>query len=390
VAWLALALAYAQATPLWQAPDEPAHYNYVAYLAEHGQLPVLQQGDYPAGRIPIGPQVRPSDISEFRYESHQPPLFYALGALAYKVDPAPFALRVLSALLGAALLPLAFLIGREALPGRTWLWLGIAALVGFVPMQLFIAGAIENDTLAELVLSLLLLACLRRWRPALVGLLLGLALLTKLTIYLPALALAGYYLWQERGKGGLQVAGVTVVLAGWWFGRNALVYGWLDPAAQLRQAQVAGSQTQTGLFGAGQLWTFAATSFHSFWGKFGWMSIPLPERDYLALIALTAACAAGWVILLVSHRSAAVKGAAALWISFGGVLAGDLIYNLKFLQPQGRYLFPALAPIAIFFVCGFAALFPKRVQPHAVAALSVALVLYSGFVLRRELIPAFG
>ncbi|HLG73437.1 MAG TPA: hypothetical protein VK009_23705 [Chloroflexota bacterium] len=420
VAWLALALAFARATPLWQAPDEPAHYNYVVYLAQHGQLPVLQEGDYPAGRIPIGPEVRPADVSTFRYESHQPPLFYALGALAYKLHPTPFALRALSALLGAALLPVVFLIGREALPGRPWLQLGLVAFAGFVPMQLFIAGAIENDTLAELVLSLLLLGCLWRWRPAAIGLLFGLALLTKVTIYLPAFALVAYYVWREwrasalvmtnavrhprPGHGFLASLGMTkalgtcaegavaaVIVCGWWFVRNGFVYGWLDAltAVQVRQAQVAGSQTQTGLFGPGQLWTFVATSFHSFWGQFGWMSIPLPERDYRVLIILTLACGVGWLVVTFRKSSMGVKGQALLWLTFGGVLAGDLIYNLKFLQPQGRYLFPALAPIAVFYVCGFAGLFPKRMQPHAVAALSMALVLYSAVVLQRELIPAF-
>jgi len=152
---------------------------------------------------------------------------------------------------------------------------------------------------------------------------------------------------------------------------------------------VAGSQTQTGLFGPGQLWTFVATSFHSFWGQFGWMSIPLPERDYRVLIILTLACGVGWLVVTFRKSSMGVKGQALLWLTFGGVLAGDLIYNLKFLQPQGRYLFPALAPIAVFYVCGFAGLFPKRMQPHAVAALSMALVLYSAVVLQRELIPAF-
>ena len=33
-------------TPAWQNPDEPAHYNYIAHIAEQGALPVLQSGDY--------------------------------------------------------------------------------------------------------------------------------------------------------------------------------------------------------------------------------------------------------------------------------------------------------------------------------------------------------
>ena len=43
--YLPLAALYAIRTPAWQAPDEPAHYNYVAQLAD-GRLPVLEAGDW--------------------------------------------------------------------------------------------------------------------------------------------------------------------------------------------------------------------------------------------------------------------------------------------------------------------------------------------------------
>ncbi len=43
----ALGALFAVQTPAWQAPDEPAHYNYVRYLAENGAFPVLHMGDYP-------------------------------------------------------------------------------------------------------------------------------------------------------------------------------------------------------------------------------------------------------------------------------------------------------------------------------------------------------
>lgn len=379
--YLVLALAYARATPAWQAPDEPAHFNYVGYLAERGQLPILQQGDYPDGKVPIGADQHPADISIFRYEGHQPPLFYALAAIVYKLHSSLFAVRALSALLGAALLPVAFLVARRALPERRWLWLGVAAVAGFIPMHLFIAGAAENDTLADLVLSTLLLACLAGWPAMLVGGLFGLALLTKVTIYLPALLIV---LSLREVRKLMTAAATAALVAGWWFIRNGLIYGWTDLTVQARQAEVAGSQTQTGAFGLEALSNFVATSFHSFWGQFGWMSIPLPERDYRVLIAFTLLAIIGWAIARQLPH-----GWLPLGLTWTGVVAGDLIYNLKFLQPQGRYLFPALVPIALFYVFGLAALFPRRLQPQAIGGLSVALVVFSVYTLQRVLIPAF-
>src|SRR5205814_3754384 len=42
VAYAALAIGYLTLTPIWQNPDEPAHYNYVAFIAQTGGLPELR------------------------------------------------------------------------------------------------------------------------------------------------------------------------------------------------------------------------------------------------------------------------------------------------------------------------------------------------------------
>ncbi|MCX7669360.1 MAG: hypothetical protein N2439_04745, partial [Anaerolineae bacterium] len=47
VLYLWLGVFFAVRTPAWQAPDEPAHYNYIRFVATTGGFPVLQMGDYP-------------------------------------------------------------------------------------------------------------------------------------------------------------------------------------------------------------------------------------------------------------------------------------------------------------------------------------------------------
>ncbi|MCB0209917.1 MAG: hypothetical protein KDJ52_11330, partial [Anaerolineae bacterium] len=37
---------FATLTPHWQAPDEPAHYNYIRYLAAEKRFPELVAGCY--------------------------------------------------------------------------------------------------------------------------------------------------------------------------------------------------------------------------------------------------------------------------------------------------------------------------------------------------------
>src|ERR1044072_8069726 len=75
-AYLALAAAYGVAVPLWEAPDEPEHYQYVHYLRSNLALPAA-----PLPSVQIGGNE----------ESNQPPLYYALAAAAtfWSHDPAP-------------------------------------------------------------------------------------------------------------------------------------------------------------------------------------------------------------------------------------------------------------------------------------------------------------
>ena len=44
--YLVLGVAYAVRTPPWQAPDEPAHLQVIAQLAENGCCPVIAPGDW--------------------------------------------------------------------------------------------------------------------------------------------------------------------------------------------------------------------------------------------------------------------------------------------------------------------------------------------------------
>ena len=43
--YLIIGVLYAIYTPAWQAPDEPAHYNYIRQLAS-GRLPIIEADDY--------------------------------------------------------------------------------------------------------------------------------------------------------------------------------------------------------------------------------------------------------------------------------------------------------------------------------------------------------
>ncbi|PWH13121.1 MAG: hypothetical protein DDG58_14630, partial [Ardenticatenia bacterium] len=324
--YLALGSLYAMLTPPWQAPDEPAHYNYVRHLAEHGRLPVLHFGDYPhaylehlkAARFP--PEM---SIASLRYESWQPPLYYLLATPVYRLFQGNLvALRMLSVLLGAGVVVTAYRLLRSGFPSRSALALGAAAFVAFVPMHLAVSSSVNNDVLAELLIGLTawyVLAGVAQperhlgWRGQLLGgVLLGLGLLTKLTYYYVALPLFALGLgWRHRNlitvvRGYPVTWGVALLLALPWYGRNVALYGWPDLLGKWHHDAVVIGQLRTADYLSQVGWPaylqhFFTTTFQSFWGQFGWMAVPMDARTYTLLGVLSALAAMGGVLALRSR-----------------------------------------------------------------------------------------
>jgi len=386
VVYMVVGALYALKTPLWEAPDEPAHYNYIAYLAEKGRFPVLQDGDYPheyleeikAAQFP--PEM---SIAPIRYEFHQPPLYYLLVAPLYLATKAltlaqqVVVLRIFSLLPGGALLIVSYLVVKEVFPESEFLPLASVAFIATVPMHIAMSAAINNDTLGELILALILWQCLlamrgglRRERALSLGLLLALALLTKTIIYIPAIAsilVAALYL-RRREEATLRhlglILGMGLALSIWWFLRNGLVYGGFDIFGWARHDAIVVGQPTTAewmaRYGAGKVVKdFFVISFKSFWAIFGWMGVLVDSRiyDLLFLVSLAALLGVGIYIRGLAQGSerltAPQRWALSISLLIILLVAGShLWYNFKFVQHQGRYLFPALIPIGLFFALG--------------------------------------
>ncbi len=420
--YVALGALYAWQTPLWQTPDEPAHFNYIQYVAGENRLPVLEAGDYPheyleqikAARFPASMSIAP-----LRYESHQPPLYYVLASVLYRAtaglatDLRLLILRWFSVLLGALALWVTYRIVREGFPGFSWLSLAATAFAATVPMHLAMTAAINNDALAELLLGLLLLQAVRairrgltRPRAVTMGVLLGLVLLTKTTIYLVAggtVLLTALLSRPSVGEGRedspgarraatvrhlLVILGLALLLALPFFLRNARIYGGLDILGWQRHDSIVAGQlrtvdliAQTGLAGFAR--RLVLTTFRSFWAQFGWMGVLVDERIYLSLALLTALLASGFGIFLFRLWRRRIDVGAdqvrVLWLLAAAAALTVLTYlgyNLKFVQHQGRYLFSALAPLALAASFGLR----EMLRPRP-ARLLAALVLLAGLAL---------
>ncbi len=392
---------YALYTPAWQAPDEPAHYNYVRYLAENGRFPVLHYGDYPHAYLEqIKSAKFPPDMSvePIRYEFWQPPLYYVLATPIYRLfDGALLPLRLLSLALGAGVLVTAYAIVLAVRPGDTALALGTVAFVAFVPMHLAMMASVNNDALAELLLAVVMLRLIQGTRESpgkggrasssfsfliVTGLLLGLGLVTKATVYVALpLALVALLLSERRPARlawqALALFGPALALAFPWYVRNVAVYGWPDLLGTRNHAAVVVGQLRTADYLADVGWAaylknFLTDSFHSFWGQFGWMAVPMDGWLYLALGLLSALAVVGCALALFQsthlptsqstnfptlHPSTPVL-LVGLWLIF--TILMYLYYNLSLVQFQGRYLFPALVPIGLLATLGLREILSRR------------------------------
>jgi hypothetical protein len=220
----------------------------------------------------------------------------------------------------------------------------------------------------------------------LLGSLLGLGLLTKTTIYImvPFMAMAlwlawrnGTMKWPALFKQMLVVYGVALLIVLPWFIRNMGLYGNFDILGLRRHDAIVVGQLRTADYVAevgpiNYINNFVVTTFRSFWGQFGWMAAPMDGRTYFLLALLTLLAIAGlatWLltkrgdswpekelfkgvepVTLLSARQRQALGLMALTILL--MLLGYGWYNLSFVQFQGRYLFPSLIPLGLFFSIG--------------------------------------
>jgi uncharacterized membrane protein len=450
--YVAIATAYAVTTPRWNNPDEPAHFNYIQELAATDRLPVLRPGDWDADlleRLKAAKFPNDQDIAPIRYEAHQPPLYYLIMSGSYRSSAGNttgvrvLALRILTALIAATTIVATFIAALILLPRRYDIALMAATFVAFLPMNTAISGAINNDGLANAIAAIIVVLLLHVVRNGLdekwavgIGFMLGAAVLTKLTLYgLVVLAIGVLvvveWLWSPRDEDDGRrwwprttalAVGACLAVSVWWLIRGGMVYGWLDPLGMARHDAVVVGQPRWAAFDLAAIQQFFGTLSRSFVGQFGWMGIVLPEGIYRFYFGLMALGVVGLAVTAYHHRSLIARAAdvpssaedldeetdsepiivllqsATLILVCVVVFLEVVVYNLTFIQAQGRYLFPALAPIAIGLAWGWARLselipLPAAIRPTVtrvwLGAIGTVLCLVNVFCLIRYVGPAF-
>ncbi len=425
---------YSVVVPLWEAPDELAHFSYVAHLVKNRSLPRQQSGVTDA--------------------SHHPPLYYIVAALVSSVadysnptgsfrsnpqfvwgqgdghDPnaalhhtdetfpyrgvalAAHLARGVSVAAGAATVVCTYAIARRLAGQSSTLGLLAATFVAFNPQFLFISGSINPDSMVAMISTIALWQLLRtferpmRWEGwALTGLLCGFAVLTKssaviITAMTGLMLILSAYLhrsWRMLWQGVPAFGAAFVVISGWWFARNWILYG--DP---LGWQVFLSNWTAVRRYGPVTWPTvreFVSVQFRSYWATFGWMTIPAPGWYYRAVQIACGMSLLGWMRGL---RQGCREGIPHFGMREPLSLIALVVYPL--LQEafqfrsifmfdgswyQGRYLFPAIAAISTLLALGLRNLIPNRAMSIATGVLAVGLMTSAIFMPLKVIHPVY-
>lgn len=293
--WLVVVLAFVllkqlmwlAALPLWQSPDEPAHFHYVQYLAETGRLPRFDRSrptnvsspevaytethallNHAAFHTDHRPVTGTASVAPGEARLRQPPplerlndgnstaapyppAYYGLAAAVYRlfgdsdILTRVFAVRSLSIAFVLGTVVLAWLLAGELWPGPR-IRAAFALVVGCQPMLAMMGVSVNNDAMLVMSGSALAWLLLRTWRVApgvlsgvAMGLCLGVAWLTKpqgmvLAPFIPMIT--AMFTWQQgrpwlgwvRAMAGVAIG--TAMLAGPWLWHLQQTYGTFLPA----------------------------------------------------------------------------------------------------------------------------------------------------------------
>jgi 4-amino-4-deoxy-L-arabinose transferase-like glycosyltransferase len=395
-----LMVSWAFVVPIFESPDEIAHWQYAQYVRQNHALPPynerFEEGiSPPLYYILIAPLASPDPgpPPAFQYSENYTKLFLPFPPRYFKNAPGDLhrywsirAARLFTVLISLLTVYFCYLAGTES-TGKSSTGLLVGGLVAFLPQFTFRGMNVSSDALLAMcsaAATYLIIRMMRRgfaWRDGVLGALaMAAAILTKESaIFFPApFALA---MWYDKARSRtklvrLAVLGaLTLVIVCPWLIHNQHAHGDLLLRHTMRQ-------TLGDLLHVKPLWSryfiidFPKYLTASFIGDFGYFNVPLPVWAYILYFLFLALAALSWLRAVVRGQIDRRLSAVLLTIIVLNLMV-VIDLNLSFDQPQGRYMFPALAAIAVLLGLGFESLpfWSKRRSQFAIAGWALANLL---------------
>lgn len=357
-------------TPTFYAPDEQAHFNYVKHLYENRSFPV---------------QTTKTGAPTNDWEYYQPPLYYLASAPIYGASKISFngdhhssvqLIRLFSILLWSINAVLALKVLDNLRVKNAFVRTFVISMISFLPTYAYLSSVINNDNLLITLGGAILYMLSRKESLSssiAMGVVLGLALLTKLTaiIYLPAIAVIFFLRWIRKSM-SFSFAGLHLILilllagavASPWYVRNLIVYG--DITVE-KIANVRAHWPSTS-YALRFIQHYMRESFWSVAGIRNNISFLPKAGTYLSYLAL-AGLLYGLLLRKREMRDFLVGEGASFLIATALAIVANIVLVLRFgllyAQGQGRFLFPMLIPISLLLAIGVRMLGITRLSRNA-------------------------
>lgn len=442
---LAVAVGFSAVGTL-EGPDEPGHFAYVRLMATTGGIadPYLVTdplGQYHQGPLYywlagwIGARVGVGTDDQFRAFLHfndfgdtrldiigkdnqnywlhdQSDQFpYANNPIARAVH----AVRLLSVLLGGLTVLAAYMAFLQIWPPADGtdnkfsqaMRLMAIGLIAFWPQLIFLSSVINNDNLLLFLSTLSIYLVLRQLRTGwtasgsfALGLVLGLALLTKVNGLLLAFPVGAAALvpfisvhqkkteWRSALHYPALILSITLIVAGWWYVRNAVLYG--DPFNFRAMYESWGGRTIPGsatTVALGYAISSLPDVYETFWARFGYTGMLEVGNGITIFFGLLSIFGLGGLLIhvirtRVDHKPLFSSSLARMQTLVFATWLVALVIGLEYYSgrevqgDQARYLFPGLVAIGAAIVVGLCTLLPRKLL-HPVA---FSLIAVMGFI----------
>ncbi|HET9909741.1 MAG TPA: hypothetical protein VFQ23_24045, partial [Anaerolineales bacterium] len=371
-----LAVGYSLLMPLWEAPDEPAHYHLAWRIVRVGEY-ASEERNYEATQprpyyyfaslfIRALDKIDPaySDYyfpKEFKFNIRVAKPRFDWNAENYRFLLGVYVLRWVNVLFGALALWLNYKSFCLIAPDKPTLRLSALALAALTPQYLHIMSSVNNDALGTVAGALLFYLAIRIlngapvWLSLLTILLaLALPLSTKLTV-LPVSAaviviIGVKWFFSLNQKRWLVIAAVLVLFVG------VLIYILFPDSIQSASHEITWR-----LFGlrkrgvdAEYLNVITNQIIQTYWGKVGWLAVGLPDWIFKLMTALGFLGAVLQVRKLINHR---LTPQFTLWAGTFLIALFTILAvarnGLTTGATQGRLLFPAIGAISLLMLSGW-------------------------------------
>jgi len=411
--YILLAVGYSLLMPIWEAPDEPAHYHIAWHIARFGRLPALNQNyelDQPKSFYYLGSWIiqgldkidtHLSDYyfpHEYKQNIRTPVRRFDWTRDNYRLLLGVYLIRWLNIVFGACALWLNWKAFRLIVPDQPMMRVGALTLASLTPQYLHITSSVSNDAIGILAGAWLFylaiqIAATQSNVPALISIPLTviLPLTTKLTVLPFGAALliivAWKWLFNTPQIGWLVFSGVVIL-----FGIS--IFYFLFPET----IRSAASEITWRLFSLHKnAWTYNYLKFISaqiiwtYWGKVGWLAVGLPAAVviFLTVFGLMGMLMNARNLIRTRLQNPQFNAWMATWIIVLCMIAAVARNALTTSATQGRFLFPAIGALSLLMISGWYNRLPQRFQRDLPLLVMVFMLLCNLALWQFGILPVY-